>query len=53
MDQSVMNYEVGLAEEMTDCGHVRGMSADKNKAVLCTNQISNFFLNLTMQTPFA
>ena len=53
VDQGVMNDEVGLAEEMADSGHVGGMPADKDEAVLCSNQVGNFFLNLTMQGSFA
>jgi len=34
VDQGIMNDEVGLAEEMADSGHVGGMPAHKDKAVL-------------------
>ena len=53
VDQGIMNDEVGLAEEMADSGHVGGMPAHKDKAVLCSNEVGNFFFNLTMQWSFA
>src|SRR5208337_4632820 len=51
--QGIMNDEVGLAEEMADSGDVGGMPAHKDKAVLCSNEVGNFFLKLTMQWSFA